>query len=257
MVDEHVGGELVFERSSGEQLGVAAVFAVAAVAVLALLFMGGGTQVVWLPVGIAVASGAAALAVSSLTVETSREQIVIHRLGEDQSMLWAEVSAYYLPKRTSRLVLTTTTGPWGMLTLVNGDDPRLSMRLVSAGGGRVNVPKRMRSGTDGAPLGKLVQKRVVTRIYPPIRTAFDEGKTVEFGPVSLSQQNGLVFKSTRVAPSELGRYSLLLHRGRVVLAQSRRRRGDPSVRWDRIPNVDVFLTLFYNLKNVVPTSSWA
>jgi hypothetical protein len=42
-----------------------------------------------------------------------------------------------------------------------------------------------------------------------------------------------------------------------VLAKGKLQRGDPSVRWDRIPNVDIFLTLFYNLKNVVPPSSWA
>ncbi len=256
LVNERVD-EPVYERSSIEQLSVSAVFAVAAVAVLALLFTGGATPIVWLPVGVAVVSGAAALAVSSLNVETSGGRIVVHRIGEDQSMRWDEVSAYYLPRRSARVLLTSTTGPWGSLTLVNGGDPKLSMRLRSADGGRVDVPKRMRPTGGGLPLGRLVQLRIVNRIYSPIRKAFDDGKMVEFGPVSLSIRDGLVFKGIRVPPSELRTSSLLVRRGRLVLAKGKLQRGDPSIRWNRVPNVDIFLSLFYELKKTVPMASWA
>ncbi len=256
-MNERADDVLVYERPSVEQLGAAAVFAIAAVTVLILLFTGGATAVVWLPVGVAVVSGAVALTVSSINVETSGGQIVVHRIGEDQSMRWVEVSSYYLPRRSARVVLRATTGPWGVLTLANGDDPRLTMRLVSADGARVDVPMRMRPTGGGPALGKLVQERIVKRIYSPIRVAFDRGDVIEFGPVSLSTKSGLVFKGIRVAPSELRAYSLLVRRGRLVLGSGRLRRGDPSVRWDRVPNVDIFLSLFYELKKTVPTPSWA
>jgi hypothetical protein len=223
LVNERADDVLVYERPSVEQLGAAAVFAIAAVTVLILLFTGGATAVI----------------------------------GEDQSMRWVEVSSYYLPRRSARVVLRATTGPWGVLTLANGDDPRLTMRLVSADGARVDVPMRMRPTGGGPALGKLVQERIVKRIYSPIRVAFDRGDVIEFGPVSLSTKSGLVFKGIRVAPSELRAYSLLVHRGRLVLGSGRLRRGDPSVRWDRVPNVDIFLSLFYELKKTVPTPSWA
>ncbi len=256
-MNERVDDELSYERSSVEQLGASAVFAIAAVAVLAFLFTGGATPIVWLPVGVAVVSGTAALIVSSLNVDTSGGQIVVHRIGEDQAMRWAEVSAYYLPKRTARVVLRATTGPWGVLTLVDGANPRLSMRLVSTDGGRVDVPKKMHASGGGPPLGTFVQQRVVKRVYSSIRTKFDDGKMVEFGPVSLSKQDGLVFKGVRVPPSELRTYSLLVRRGRLVLAKGKLQRGDPSVRWDKVPNVDIFLSLFYELKKTVPMASWA
>jgi hypothetical protein len=258
LVNERVEGDLIYKRSPVEQVSASAVFAVAAVAVLALLFTGGGTPIVWLPVVVAVVSGAEALVVSSLNVGTGGGQIVVHRIGEDQAMRWSEVSAYYLPRRMARVMLKVTTGPWGVLTLVNGADPKLSMRLVSTDGKRVDVPKRMRANGNGALLGKLVQQRVVGQIYEPIRTAFDNGETVEFGRVSLSVQTGLVFKKTHVPPNELRTYSLLVRRGKLVLARGKKpQRGDPKIRWSRVPDVDIFLSLFYELKRRAPLGSWA
>jgi len=200
-------------------------------------------------------SGVAALVVAEAGVDIDGATISTHRLGDDQSLPWVDVVSYYLPMKSARLGMKAAPGPFGVV--LNGNGSRLPMRLAAADERFVIIPSDMPAREDEPSLAEVVQQRVMEQIYPPIRRAFDAGDVVTFGPVSLSRTTGLVFGGIRVPPSELGGYSLHVISGRLTLTRGTHERGDPSIKWDRFPNVDIFLALFYELKKTVPLPSWA
>jgi hypothetical protein len=97
-------------------------------------------------------------------------------------------------------------------------------------------------------LDTLVRERVVGQLSPDLRTAFQAGARVEFGPVSLSRLEGMTFKKKHIPVAELGDYSLVQRKGRLVLSRGKALGVDPAVRWDRVPNIDIFIALFAEMK---------
>jgi hypothetical protein len=92
----------------------------------------------------------------------------------------------------------------------------------------------------------------VGQLSPDLRTVFEAGARVEFGPVSLSRLEGMTFTRRRIPLGELGSYSLVQRKGRLVLSRGKALGVDPAVRSDRIPNIDILQTLFAELKQSYP-----
>jgi hypothetical protein len=246
---------MVYRRARLSRAGFAFVPVVLLGGALVLWDTGMPLVLVWLEVGFAVVLEVAAFAVNRVSVSVDDRRILVRHVFSSQAMEWRSVDAYYL---ASAKAGTMTISPMGTMTLADANTLRLVMVLVSSDGTRMGVLGGLHPVDPGCPpLAQLVREKAVQAIYPGLREAFDAGAPVTFGPVSVSLQSGVTFLKKRISPSEMAGCSLILRRGLLVLTQGKPDHDDPSVRWDRVPNVDIFLQLFYELKKTVPVSSWA
>ncbi|HAX81537.1 MAG TPA: hypothetical protein DCY40_03080 [Actinobacteria bacterium] len=246
---------LVYRHSRLDRAGSIVALVVLALGTVALFVVGLPVPLVGIAGGVAALLGAFAVVVNRRGVEVDEHQLVVHRVLSSQSIEWSDIAAYYHPRGTTRLGLASIIAALGGLLLVlRGNTSRFSLILESKSGKRVGVLDNVHPQTPGSPpLDTLVRERVVGQLSPDLRTVFGAGARVEFGPVSLSRLEGMIFKRKRIPLAELGDYSLVQRKGRLVLSRGKALGVDPAVRWDRVPNIDILLTLFAELKQAAPT----
>ena len=247
---------LVYRHSRFDRTGSVVASVVLVLVTVALLILGLPVPLVIIVGGVVVLLGVFAVVVNRRGVEVDAEQLVVHGVLSSESIEWSDIAAYYYPRATTRLGLSSIVAVLGgRLLVLRGNTSRFSLILESKTGRRVGVLDKVHPETQGAPpLDTLVRDRVVGLLSPDLRTVFEAGGLAEFGPVSLSRLEGMTFKRKHIPLAELGSYSLVLRKGRLVLSRGKPMGVDPALRWDRVPNVDILLTLFAELKQSYP--SW-
>jgi len=249
---------MVYRRARSSRVGFALAPVVVLTGALALWTAHMPIVLVWLEVALAALLEVVAFAVNRVSVFVDERRIVVRRVFFSQSMDWESVAAYYLPNASAKVGVMTISPMTGTISMPRGRTMGLALVLKAADGTRMGVLGGLHPvEAGGAPLASLLREKVMQRIYPSLRSAFMSGEVVEFGSLSVSRRNGVRFRKERISPSELRNYSLILRRDLLVLAQGDSGRDDPAIRWDRVPNVDIFVNLFYELKKTVPTPSWA
>jgi hypothetical protein len=257
--DQKLGATpLVYRRARLGRAGFALAPVVALIAAGTLWMAGQSIVLVWFEVAMAAVLEAVAFALNRLSVVVDDRRIVVNRIFFSQAVEWQSVAAYYLPNASTKGGVMTISPITGTISLPHSRTLGIALVLEASDGTRMSVLGGLHPvDGDDPPLASLLREKVMQHIYPGLRSAFEAGEPITFGPLSLSRRNGLRFRKERISPSELRNYSLILRRDLLVLTQGDPERGDPTIRWDRVPNVDIFLNLFYELKKTVPTPSWA
>ncbi|MFZ0492640.1 MAG: DUF6585 family protein [Acidimicrobiia bacterium] len=257
--DQALGARsLVYRRARKGRFAFAMAPVIVLIAALVLWVAGESIVLVWFEVAMAAVLEAVAFALNRLSVVVDDRRIVVNRVFFSQSMEWESVTAYYLPSASTKGGVMTISPMTGTVSLPHGSALGLALVLRASDGARMCVLGGLHPvDAGGPPLTSLLREKVMQRIYPSLHSAFEAGEPVKFGPLSVSRRNGLRFRKERISPSELRNYSLILRKDLLVLTQGDPERGNPAIRWDRVPNVDIFLSLFYELKKNVPTPSWA
>ena len=112
--------------------------------------------------------------------------------------------------------------------------------LVTQDGRKVHIDNRVK---DGAKLGEAVQQALFDHMMPAALEAFGHGKTLQFGPLAVSQ-NYLQYKDQRLAWCEVAQMTLA-YNGYTRSIQFEARTAGSMLPWcsvkiQDIPNVDVF-----------------
>ncbi len=186
-----------------------------------------------------------ALVVNRLAVVLDPSGITVRRGFWTRSAQWQDIEGMYLPRVDRRHLVGAVAAVGGIPTFVGGNISGFTLSLRTRAGRWIRVLKELESNDVSAPpLAEEVRNRVITHVFPPLEEQYDLGLPVSFGKVSIRRYGELVFGRRTIPFEDLPNYQLIAEKGRLVLSSGKRGRFDASIRWDRIPNLDLLGSLF-------------